>query len=86
MRCYQLYRETGILLPNNQQRQHRTSHAPKDVLSLRTCANYCDQHRNVPIPSDQEKNKTVKAGFRPWFDPVFSCKAFTFFPPRSKTV
>ena len=29
--------ETGILLPNNQ-RQHRTSHAPKDVLSLRICA------------------------------------------------
>jgi len=28
--------ETGILLPNNQ-RQHRTSHAPKDVLPLRTC-------------------------------------------------
>jgi len=33
-------RETGILLPNNQ-RQHRTSHAPKDVLPLRICANYC---------------------------------------------
>ena len=33
-------RETGILLPNNQ-RQHRTSHALKDVLPLRTCANYC---------------------------------------------
>ena len=32
--------ETGILLPNNQ-RQHRTSHAPKDVLPLRICANYC---------------------------------------------
>jgi len=28
--------ETGILLPNNQ-RQHRTSHAPKDVLPLRIC-------------------------------------------------
>ena len=27
-------RETGISLPNTQ-RQHRTSHAPKDVLSLR---------------------------------------------------
>ena len=33
-------RETGILLPNNQ-RQHRTSHAPTDVLSLRVCVNYC---------------------------------------------
>ena len=32
--------ETGILLPNNQ-RQHRTSHAAKDVLPLRICANYC---------------------------------------------
>ena len=33
-------RETGILLPNNQ-RQHRISHAPKDVPPLRICANYC---------------------------------------------
>ena len=33
-------RETDILLPNNQ-RQHRTSHAPKDVLPLRIWANYC---------------------------------------------
>ena len=33
-------REIGILLPNNQ-RQHRTSHAPKDVLPLRICASYC---------------------------------------------
>ena len=33
-------RETGILLPNNQ-RQHRTSHAPKDVLPVRICAKYC---------------------------------------------
>ena len=32
-------KEIRILLPNNQ-RQHRTSHAPKDVLPLRTCANY----------------------------------------------
>ena len=32
-------RETGVLSPNNQ-RQHRTSHAPKDVLHLRICANY----------------------------------------------
>ena len=31
--------ETGILLLNNQ-RQHRTSHAPKDVLPLRICTNY----------------------------------------------
>ena len=31
-------RETGILSPNNQ-RQHRTSHAPKDVLPVRICAN-----------------------------------------------
>ena len=29
--------ETGSVLPNNQ-RQHRTSHAPKDVLPLRICA------------------------------------------------
>jgi len=29
-----LPKETGILLPDNQ-RQHRTSHAPKDVLPLR---------------------------------------------------
>ena len=35
-----LSRETVILLPNNQ-RQHRTSLAPKDVLPLRICANYC---------------------------------------------
>jgi len=35
-------RETDILLPNNQhQHQHRTSHAPKDVLSLHICANHC---------------------------------------------
>jgi hypothetical protein len=34
--------EIGILLPNNQ-RQHRTSHAPKDLLPLRICANYCSQ-------------------------------------------
>ena len=32
--------ETGILSPNNQ-RKHRTSHAPKDVLPLRICANDC---------------------------------------------
>ena len=32
-----MHRETGILLPNNQ-RQHRTSHAPKDVLPLRIWA------------------------------------------------
>ena len=25
----------------NKQRQHRTLHAPKDVLPLRICANYC---------------------------------------------
>ena len=31
--------EIGILLPNNH-RQHRTSHALKDVLPLRICANY----------------------------------------------
>jgi len=30
-------RETDMLLPNNQ-RQHRTSHDPKDVLTLRICA------------------------------------------------
>jgi len=40
-------RETGILLPNNQ-RQHRTSHAPKDMLPLRKCANVghttCEVH------------------------------------------
>jgi len=35
-----VYKETGILLPNNQ-RQHRTSHASKDVLPLRICANDC---------------------------------------------
>jgi len=33
-------RETGIFLPNNQ-RHHRTPHAPKDVLPLRICADYC---------------------------------------------
>ena len=33
-------RAAGILLQNNQ-RQHRTSHAPKDVLPLRICASYC---------------------------------------------
>ena len=32
--------DTGTLLPNNQ-RQHHTSHAPKDVLPLRICANHC---------------------------------------------
>ena len=31
--------ETGIFLPNNQ-RQHRTSRAPKDVLPVRICAHY----------------------------------------------
>ena len=31
--------ETGILLPNNQ-RQHRTSHAPKDVLPALTEGRY----------------------------------------------
>ena len=35
-----LERENGISLPNNQ-RRHRTSHAPKDVLTLRICADYC---------------------------------------------
>ena len=34
------YRETGIVLSNNQ-RQHRTSRAPQDVLPLLLCANYC---------------------------------------------
>ena len=29
-----------MLLPNNQ-RQHRTSHAPKDVLPFRICADNC---------------------------------------------
>ena len=33
-------REIGILLPNNQ-RQHRTSHTPKDVLPLCICAHNC---------------------------------------------
>ena len=33
-------RKNGILLPNNQ-RQHRTSHAPEDVLPLRIYADYC---------------------------------------------
>ena len=37
---YHCYPETGTLMPNNQ-RQHRISHAPKDVLPLRICANYC---------------------------------------------
>ena len=32
--------ETGVLLPNNQ-RQHRPSHTPKDVLPSRMCARYC---------------------------------------------
>ena len=36
-------RETGIFLPKTQ-RQHRTSHAPKDVLPPRICANYCALH------------------------------------------
>ena len=40
-RAAYLQGEIGILLPNNQ-RQHRTSHAPKDVLPLCICANYCD--------------------------------------------
>ena len=35
-----LKRETGMLLPNNQ-RQHRATHAPKEVLPLRICANHC---------------------------------------------
>ena len=34
------HQQTGISLPNSQ-RQHRTSHAPKDVLPLRKCVNYC---------------------------------------------
>ena len=33
-------RETDVLLPNNQ-RQHCTSHALKDVLPIRICANNC---------------------------------------------
>jgi len=41
------FRETGILLPNNQ-RQHRTSHAPKDVLPLRICANYGAFGSSIP--------------------------------------
>ena len=32
--------ENGIVLPNNQ-RKHRTSRAPKDVLPSHICANYC---------------------------------------------
>ena len=32
--------KTDVVLPNNR-RQHRTSHAPNDVLPLRICANYC---------------------------------------------
>jgi len=44
-----LFRQTGILLPNNQH-QHRTSHAPKDVLPLRTCANYCSWWTLIPPP------------------------------------
>ena len=39
--------EHGISLPNNQ-RQHRTSHAPKDVLPLRICANYCAPCQRLP--------------------------------------
>ena len=35
-------RETGILLPSNQ-RQHRTSHAPKNVVPVHICAYYCAQ-------------------------------------------
>ena len=35
-----LERENGISLPNNQ-RRHRTSHAPKDVLPLRIYVNFC---------------------------------------------
>jgi len=40
--------ETGILLPNNQ-RQHRTSHAPKDVLPLRVCVAAEDQRLGVQV-------------------------------------
>ena len=36
--------ETGILMPNNQRQDH-ISHAPKDVLPLRICANYCASRR-----------------------------------------
>ena len=36
--CY--CRQTGISLPNNQ-RQYRSSHAPKDVKPLHICASNC---------------------------------------------
>jgi len=57
--------ETGIVLPNNQ-RQHRTSHAPKDVLPLRICANYC-----APWQTRLDERLLLRLGFgetdRSWF-------------------
>ena len=45
LRSGSLLREaTGISLPNNQ-RQHRSSHAPKDVLPLRICADCCSSYQ-----------------------------------------
>jgi len=52
--------ETGISLPNNQ-RQHRTSHAPKDVLPLRICANYCAPCQ-VPAHTCAEMRRTARRG------------------------
>ena len=58
-------REAGAVLPNNQ-RQHRTSHVPKDVLPSRICADYCApcqdsriklrnlfSRRRDPLPSEE---------------------------------
>ena len=46
-------------MPNNQ-RQHRTSHAPKGVLPVRICANYC-----APCQEEEEGEGEVLPGSSP---------------------
>ena len=53
--------ETGILLPNNQ-RQHRTSQAPKDVVPSRICADYCAPCQAL-VPIYDVETGDVKATF-----------------------
>jgi len=51
-------RETGILLPNNQ-RQHRTSHAPKDVPPSRICADDCAPCQQVEKMMYDQRQKAL---------------------------
>ena len=53
-------RETSILLPNNQ-RHHRTSHAPKDVLTLHTrgyqMLHFVQDTSGVQTPNSNPNNR-----------------------------